>query len=474
MGGALAVLKRFTSDAPRGENGHRTERLIVMRSISRRSFVRWTAAAAAAAAASAYASDKTNVLPVETPTTERKIRFASIGTGIRGCDLLRSAARVQNSECVGTADLYTMHRKAGQEAYGREIAAVSDYRSLLDRKDVDAVIVAVADFQHRRVVLDAIDAGKDVYCEKPMSHNVADGLAMVAAVEKNKRIFQAGSQRVSNVVYKKAAEIYKSGRLGEVHLIEGHSDRNSPSGAWVYPIAPDATAETIDWKAWLGDAPGRPFDAARFFRWRCFADYGEGVAGDLYVHLLSGMQCVSGINAIPSRAYSTGNLTHFNDGRDFPDLLATLYDYEGVTVSLHCNQNNSAGEPIIFYGREGTLGINGNSLTFTPQDTRPQPEGYSLNGWTAEAKRQYLEEWRAAHPQSNAEPGLTETYSAPQGYDDTAAHLASFFRAVETREHVAEDEVFGNNAAIACHMANHSYFHHTVATWDAQSQTIKG
>jgi predicted dehydrogenase len=444
-----------------------------MRPISRRSFVRWTAAAAAATAVSAYASDKPNVLPVETPTTERKIRFVSIGTGIRGCDLLRSAARVPNCECVGTADLYTMHRKAGQEAYGKEIPSVGDYRPLLDRKDVDAVIVAVADFQHRRVVVDALDAGKDVYCEKPMSHNVADGLAMVDAVRKNKRIFAAGSQRVSNVVYRKAAEILKSGRLGEVHLIEGHSDRNSPSGAWVYPIAPDATAETIDWKAWLRDAPERPFDAARFFRWRCFADYGEGVAGDLYVHLLSGMQCVSGINAIPSRAYSTGSLTHFNNGRDYPDLLATLYDYDGVTVSLHCNQNNSAGEPIIFYGREGTLTINGNSMTIVPQDTRPQPEGYSLNGWTAEAKRQYLDEWKAAHPQQNAEPGLTETYSAPQGYDDTAAHLASFFHAVETREHAVEDEVFGNNAATACHMANHSHFHRRVATWDAQSQTIK-
>ena len=128
-----------------------------------------------------------------------------------------------------------MHQKAGQEAYGADIPTTRDYRSLLDRKDVDAVIVAVADFQHRRVVLDCVAAGKDVYCEKPMSHNVADGLAMVEAVQKGKRIFQAGSQRVSNIVYKKAAEIYKSGRLGEVTYIEAHTDRNSPSGAWVYP-----------------------------------------------------------------------------------------------------------------------------------------------------------------------------------------------------------------------------------------------
>lgn len=444
-------------------------------SISRRDFVRLGAAAAAVTAAAKPGALRAEVLAAQSPiATERKIRFVSIGTGIRGCDLLRSARKVATAECLGTADLYTMHQKAGQEAYGADIPTTRDYRSLLDRKDVDAVVVAVADHQHRRVVLDCLEAGKDVYCEKPMSHNVADGLAMVTAVQKNKRIFQAGSQRVSNMVYKKAAEIYKSGRLGEVTLIEGHSDRNSPSGAWVYPIAPDASAETIDWTTWLRDAPQRPFDAARFFRWRCFAEYGEGVAGDLFVHLLSGMQCVTGINAIPTRAYSTGSLTHFKDGRDYPDLLATLYDYPGVTVSLHCNQNNAAGEPIIFYGREATMTINGNTLTVAPQDTRPQPEGYSLNGWTAEAKKRYYDEWNAAHPSHDQSPALVETYSAPQGYDDTADHLANFFRAVETREHVVEDEMFGNHAAIACHMANHSYFHRGVATWDAASKSIKG
>ncbi|MGA2726415.1 MAG: Gfo/Idh/MocA family oxidoreductase [Terracidiphilus sp.] len=445
-------------------------------SITRRDFVRLSAGAVAAGAAINSTILEPTLLPAQSPAIDsgRKIRFISIGTGIRGCDLLRSARQVPNGVLVGTADLYDMHRKAGLEAYGADVPATRDYRTLLDRKDVDAVLVAVADFQHRHVVLDCLAAGKDVYCEKPMSHNVADGLAMVKAVQDGKRIFQAGSQRVSNIVYKKAAEIYASGRLGEVHYIEGHSDRNSPSGAWVYPIAPDAGLETIDWATWLRDAPARPFDAARFFRWRCFSDYGEGVAGDLYVHLLSGIQCISGINQAPARALSSGSLTHFNDGRDFPDLLATLYDYPGVTVNLHCNQNNAAGEPIIFYGSEATMVISGNTLTLTPQDTSPQPEGYSLNGWTAEAKQQYLKDWHAEHPDQRAKLAEVETYSAPHGYDDTADHIANFFRAVETREHVVEDEIFGNNAAIACHMANHSYFHHAIAAWDAAAQNIKG
>jgi predicted dehydrogenase len=444
--------------------------------ISRRDFVRLSAGAAAVGAAMKSTLLEPAVLAAQTGGAASgggKIRFVSIGTGIRGSDLLRAARLVPTGVCVGAADLYDAHHQTAKEAWGGDIPTTRDYRSLLDRKDVDAVIVAVADHSHRRVVLDACAAGKDVYCEKPMSHNVADGQAMVQAVTAGKRIFQAGSQRVSNIVYKKAAEIYASGRLGEVRYIEGHSDRNSPSGAWVYPIPPDASAQTIDWETFLGDAPKRAFDPVRFFRWRCFQDYGEGVAGDLFVHLLSGIQCVTGINAIPSRAYSTGSLTHFTDGRDFPDLLATLYDYEGVTVNLHCNQNNEAGEPIIFYGSEGTMTINGNSLSVTPQDTSPRPEGYSLNGWTAAQKQQYMEEWHAAHPAPPAKLAKVENFAAPAGYNDTADHIANFFEAVMTRKHVVEDEIFGHHAAVACHMANHSYFHRAVAQWDAGSETIK-
>jgi predicted dehydrogenase len=442
--------------------------------LSRRDFVRLGAGATVAGAAARGVLLEPALLAAQTEPNGRKIRFVSIGTGIRGCDLLRSARNVPSCQLVGIADLYEMHRKAGQEAYGADVPVTGDYRALLERKDVEAVIVAVSDHLHRSIVLDCLAAGKDVYCEKPMSHNVPDGFAMVEAVKANKRIFQAGSQRVSNIVYKKAREIYASGRLGKVTYIEGHSDRNSPSGAWVYPIPPDASEQTIDWKAFLRDAPQRPFDAVRFFRWRCFTDYGEGVAGDLYVHLLSGIQCVSGMNSAPKRAQSSGSLTFFKDGRDFPDLLATLYEYEGITLNLHCNQNNAQGEPIIFYGKEATMTINGNTLTVVPQDTRPQPEGYSLNGWTAAAKKQYLDDWHAAHAASPAALAEVETYSATPGYDDTADHLANFFRAVETRDPVIEDEVFGNHAAIACHMANYSYFNRSTAIWDAAAQKITG
>jgi predicted dehydrogenase len=309
-----------------------------------------------------------------------------------------------------------------------------------------------------------------------MSHTIEDGFAMVEAARKNNRIMQVGSQRVSSIVYQKAHELYSSGAIGDVFFIEGASDRNSASGAWVYPIPPDASEQTIDWNTFLGDAPKRPFDAARFFRWRCFSDYGEGLAGDLYVHLLSGIHFVSGTNEPPQRAQSSGGLFRWKDGRDFPDLIETLFDYPKFRVMLRCNQNNNAGEPIIFHGTKGTMEINGQTLVFTPQDPRPKMEEYSTKGWPARLRKQYVTQWAADHPQP-APLDYTvveaETFTAPAGYSDTSAHLANFFDAVRTRKPAVENEVFGNHTAIGCHLANHAYFKNTIATWDAAANKIR-
>ncbi|MFZ0303365.1 MAG: Gfo/Idh/MocA family oxidoreductase [Terracidiphilus sp.] len=450
--------------------------------ITRRDFVRLGAGAAVAAAAAAQAAQTSTLTAPQhasdTLPDGRKIRFGIVGTGIRGCDLLRSARNVPTGVCVGSADLYSTRLKAGIEAYGADFDTSGDYRRLLDRKDIDAIFVATSDHHHRRVTLDAVAAGKDVYCEKPMSHTVADGFAMLQAVQSHKRIFQAGSQRVSSILYLKAKEIYDSGRLGEVHEIDAQWNRNSPGGAWVYPIGDDASPETIDWKAFLVDAPERPFDPVRFFRWRCFADYGEGLGGDLFVHLLSGIQSITGINAPAARAYSSGGLYHFKDGRDFPDFIETVYDFAAPTgqiqIHVHCNQNNDTDdEHIVFYGSTGTLVLTGRSVTFTPQDVRPRFESYGWNGMTEAQKQKGEAEWKAAHPEPMAPLPEAETYTLPRGYDDSQDHIANFFSAVVTRQPVVENEVFGNHAAIGCHMANHSYFHRSIAAWDAATKTIK-
>ena len=309
-----------------------------------------------------------------------------------------------------------------------------------------------------------------------MSHTVEDGFAMVSAAHKNNRIVQIGSQRVSSILYAKAKEIYDSGKLGDVYAIEAYWDRNSASGAWVYPIPPDASEQTIDWNTFLDGAPKRAFDPVRFFRWRCFTDYGEGLAGDLFVHLISGIHFITGTNTVAQRAQSTGGLFRWKDGRDFPDLIETFYDYPNFRVMLRCNLNNEGGEFIGFYGTKGTLIIKDSTLTYKPQDTRPQPEAYSIYGWPATLRNQYLAKWH----QENPLPATldfkvdedSESYATPEGYNDVSDHQANFFNAVRSRKPVVENEVFGNHAAIGCHLSNFAYANKAVAVWDASSNKI--
>lgn len=445
---------------------------------TRRDFIRVGTTAAATGAAAKFTllqpkplwASPRQVAPSDT------IRFASIGTGVRGCELLSASTHVPGIECVAVCDLYDSRHTAAQEAVkNSSVPATRNYREILDRKDVDAVIIAVPDHSHRHVLEDACAAGKDVYCEKPMSHTVEDGFAMINAAQKANRMVQIGSQRVSSIVYAQAKELYDSGKLGEVYCIEAYWDRNSPSGAWVYPIPPDASEQTIDWNAFLGSAPKRPFDAARFFRWRCFSDYGEGLAGDLFVHLISGINFITSSNTVPKRAQSSGGLFHFKDGRDFPDLIETFYDYPNFRVYVRCNLNNDQGEFIAFYGTEGTAIIKGSTLTLTPQDTRPQPESYSIYGWPKKLRDEYLANFAAEHPLSNVNINeATEVFGAPDGYSDLVDHETHFFNAVRTRKKVVENEEFGNRAAICCHLANYAYFNNTIATWDEAGRKIKG
>ena len=449
------------------------------KSLSRRNFMRLGAGLVAAGAATKVTLLEPQWLLASgaVPPSDT-VRFASIGTGVRGCELLKASLRVPGVECVAVCDLYDGRHVAARESVQKQVPATRNYKEILERKDVDAVIVAVTDHQHRRVLEDACAAGKDVYCEKPMSHTVDDGFAMVEAARKGNRMVQVGSQRVSSILYAKAKEIYDSGKLGDVFFIDAYWDRNTASGAWVYPIPPDASEQTIDWNTFLNGASRRAFDPVRFFRWRCFTDYGEGLAGDLFVHLISGIHFITGTNAVAQRAQSAGGIFRWKDGREFPDLIDTFYDYPNFRVAVRCNLNNEGGEFIGFYGTKGTMIIKDATLTYKPQDTKPQAESYSIYGWPNQLREEYLADWHAKNPLPAALGAAVEeeveTFVPPAGYSDLVDHQANFFNAVRTRKRVVENEDFGNNAAIGCHLANYSYFNKTVATWDAGAKKIKG
>ena len=449
--------------------------------MTRRELVRLGAGAlAAAGAAKVTVLEPLNLWATPRPVPASDIvRFGIVGTGVEGCSLLKATLSIPGAECVAAADLYDNRHQSAKEALGgKDIETTRNYIQLLNRKDIDAILVATPDHWHRKIVADACAAGKDVYCEKPMSHSVADGLAIVAAVQRHKRMCTVGSQRVSNILYAKAKEIWDSGRLGMVDTIMAAWDRNTDSGAWVYPIDPNCNEKTLDWNAWVGTKTERPFDPTLFFRWRCFKDFGAGLAGDLFVHLLSGIHFITGTNQPPDRAQSSGGLYHYKDGREFPDLLWTMFDYPKFQVVLRCNHNNDeVGEFFGFYGKNGTMTIQGSTLRFKPQGPYTTAEGYSVLGWPKKDRDEYVAGWSKGHPKPGPGKWKTdaaeEVYTVPDGYSDHVDHLANFFESVRTRKPVAENEVFGHNTALGCHLSNTAYFARKVAVWDATSTDIR-
>lgn len=392
-------------------------------------------------------------------TSGEGVRFASIGVGIQGSSLLRAAVTLPEAQCVAACDLYDGRHTLAREIAGAGIKTTRSYREILDDKNIECVIVAVPDHSHARVAMDALAAGKDVYCEKPMSHSIAEGEAMVAAVAKSKHFIQVGSQRVSSPLFLKAKELYDAGAVGEVLQVELMLGRNSPGGAWEYPPPPDLSPENLDWTAWLGTAPKKAFDPLTFARWRCWKEYGTGMAGDLMVHLLSGMQFITGINAIPDQADSSGGIFRWKDGRNMPDVQTTTFRYGKVPVSVRLTLGTDTPEVTRILGPKGILEVTDHTVILHPQlgvDSNPD---YGLNGFPAAMHAAYEKQWHAEHDAMLAQHPFEET-SMWHGasWDDLKPHLTNFFRSVRTRQPVVEDVVFGHHAAAACHMANLSYF----------------
>ena len=272
---------------------------------TRRHFLQ--ASTVAGLAASALSAQDEQQKPEKTVSPNDRIRVALIGAGGMGSADAESSQKIPGVELVAVSDIYEGRLTRAKERWGKQLFTTRDYREVLARRDIDAVIIATPDHWHSKISIDAMNAGKDVYCEKPMVQQVDDGRDVVETQKKTGRIMQVGSQRVSSIVYKKAQELMQAGAIGELNMVEAWWDRNDAIGAWQYSIPPDASPENIDWDRFLGRAPKVPFEPVRLFRWRNYRDYGTGVAGDLFVHLFSGMHFVTGAIG-PTRVFATGGL----------------------------------------------------------------------------------------------------------------------------------------------------------------------
>ncbi len=402
-----------------------------------------------------------------------RIRIATIGHGGMGSGDTRYARSIPGVELVAVCDIYDGRLTRAKELYGPGIFTTRDYREVLARKDIDAVIIATPDHWHSRITVDALYAGKDVYCEKPMVQQASQGKAVIEAQTVTNRIVQVGSQYVSSLVYQKAREMLQSGTIGQLNMVEAWLDRNTAIGAWQYSIPPDASPANIDWDRFLGSAPKVPFEPVRLFRWRNYQDYGTGVAGDLFVHLLSGLHFATGSRG-PNRVYASGGLRYWKDGRDVPDVMLATLDYPAQKThpefTLALRVNFKSGLPheefgFRFIGSEGviTTGYNDLTLTKAPPETEP---GYTINTFPQAVQDEFLKQYHERYPKKPKGDVHIEKFQPPQGHDAHLEHHRNFYECVRSRQLPIEDAEFGLRAAGPALLANVSYFERRICTWN--------
>ena len=323
--------------------------------VSRRSFVRNAGLGVAVlTAAPAWArvlgaNDRTNV--------------AVIGLGLRGTDLLNLLLEHRKNspdiEVVALCDLYQKRlTNASKKVPGAK--TYNHHQDVLQRPDIDAVFIATPDQWHAPITLAAMESGKDVYVEKPMTHTLEQATVVVRRAKELGRVVQVGVQGLSWRRWPKIREIIQSGMIGQVVAVQGTYSRNDTNGDWNWPIepaaGPNATGDNhIDWEHWLGSAPKIPFNADRFFRFRKYWDYSGGIATDLHYHVVAPFH-LAVANDFPTRVTGMGGLWVYQDGREVPDTFLTAADYPGkYSMMVQSSQVNENGPRTVIRGTKATI-----------------------------------------------------------------------------------------------------------------------
>ncbi len=412
-----------------------------------------------------------------------QIQFAVIGVGGMGSGDVRTALRIPGNRLVAASDVYDGRLTRAKEVWGNDLFTTRDYREVLARRDVDAVIVATPDHWHARITIEALEAGKDVYCQKPMVQKIDQGKAVIQAARRSNRILQVGSQYVSSMVYLKTREFIKQGMIGKLNMVESWLDRNTALGAWQYTIPPDASVSNIDWDRFLGSAPKRPFEPIRLFRWRNYRDYGTGVAGDLFVHLFSGLHTVTD-SIGPRLVFASGGIRYWNDGRDVPDVMLAVVDYPATethpafTFSLRVNLKSGVPRERFgfrFVGSEGSL-TSTNTVVLSKAVSETAP-GYSIGTFPKAVQEEFLRQHREKYGSPAQGTRSTEqepetVYAPPTGYSAHFDHHTNFFASVRSRKPVVEDAVFGFRAAGPALLANTSCDKGKAYRWDPSAMKV--
>lgn len=409
--------------------------------------------------------------PLKAASANDQIGMGFIGVGIRGSYLLEAFQAVAGVRPIIAADAYDGHLTAAKELTKGAIETTRDYHAVLARKDVDAVAIATPDHWHKRMTLEALAAGKHVYIEKPMTWSIDQGPEIIAAAAKSGKLLMVGSGAKTSALTAKAREIVQSGLLGKVNMVRMGWCRNDPEGAWIYPVPPDASPQTIDWERFLGTAPKRDFDPKVFFRWRCWWEYSGGVATDLFVHTLSQLHEIMGVQG-PKSVVSQGGIYRWDDGRTVPDLMSSVYQYEpGFVADISVNFGNSQETPHTIMGSQGTL-VLGRRLTVYPEPTPDAAQEYGTTGWPKGLRSQYYESlgWTAdGKPKTPPPPPKpAQEIAVERGRQHHEYFIQSLRDGSPSRENASE----GHYAAGAAHLANLAFRKGRRMQWDLKTGKV--
>ena len=438
---------------------------------SRRGFIKKLALAGASVAtlsgnASAFANKSFSYLKRSSLyNSSDTVNIALIGAGGMGSQDVDTCLMHEGVKLVAVCDLYQGRLDSAIEKWGDDLFLTSDYKQILKRKDIDAVIIGTPDHWHMKISVDSLNAGKHVYCEKPMVHSVDEGHNIIDAWKKSGKIYMVGSQGISSLGNEKAQQLLAEGAIGKLNYAEGFWARHSPIGAWQYPIPADASEKNVDWKQYISNTTKRPFDVKRFFRWRNYLDYGTGMSGDLFVHLFSSLHFIT--NSVgPDQISAMGGLRYWKDGREVPDVLLGMFQYPeakehaGFNLSLRCNfvDGTSGTTYLRLVGSEGSMDVQWNDVILKRN---------SANSGDAFAMAKAKEAGEVVSERKKILPPSETIFKAQEGYKGAHYdHFGNWLNAIRTGGTVVEDPIFAFRAAAPALLCNDSFNQKKYINWD--------
>ncbi len=452
-------------------------------SLPRRDFLKTVGAAGvtlSAASSALGAKSGTKVNGGRVLGANDRINIGVIGVGGRGFDDALSFTRYgerNNNACqiVAVCDVYEKRKREAAERF--KAKGYSDYRELLNQSDIDAVVIATPDHWHCKIALDAMDKGKDVYLEKPMTHTNEEARQLVNTVKETKRILQVGSQTTSADIWWKAKKAIADGMIGQMIMSQGSYHRNSVEGEWNWPIdegaGPDGKGDNhIDWEMWLGSAhklaPKRPWDADRFFRFRKYWDYSQGTASDLFYHVIAPLNICWDEPQFPTKVMATGGIYVFKEGpkREVPDTFHLLAEYaKGHSVVLSSSMANNTHVPGTIRGHEGTIVMveHGEFERMVPNITvKPQVRRMRVPGSNPpEFKLQAI-----GGDAYEKKFGTKDIVIPIDQKDMMQSHIENFLQCMRTREKPHLDVETGAKAVVVINLAAQSYREGKTMYWD--------